>query len=230
MKDVPVVPAQGIIQAAVLPRASALDLLVCKDPHLFEDPARRPVTIATGSIRRRAQWLHRYPADTVVDLRGNINTRLHHLAENDWDGAIFAAAGLERTGLRPGTSFELDWMLPAPAQGAIMVVCREGDGETARALAPLNDAPTALCTFIEREFLSALMGGCSTPISAYARIESGDVLFEGNVLTTDGKDKLSVEKKAPAGAARDLGKEAGKELLDRGAGTVLAQIRAAGIR
>lgn len=230
MKDVPVVPAAGVLQAAVLPRASAADLLVCKDPRLFQDPDRRPATIATGSVRRKAQWLHRYPDDTITGLRGNINTRLHQLTENDWDGAIFAAAGLERTGLRPGTSFELDWMLPAPAQGAIMVVGREGDTEMQDALAPLNDETTALCTFIERQFLAALMGGCSTPISAHARLENGRILFEGNIVSPDGKDKLSVRREAAPHQAGELGNKAGAELMEQGAKDILARIKAAGIK
>ena len=84
-------------------------------------------TIATRSIRRIAQWLHRYPNSFIENLRGNVNTRLRKLKESNWYGAIFAAAGLERINLRPANSIDLDWMLPAPAQGAIMVVCRTND-------------------------------------------------------------------------------------------------------
>ncbi len=141
MKDVPTRLPDGIVQAAVLQRASFKDILVYKrdsipgfDWNFFRAADQENIqtqlpsfTIATSSIRRRAQWLHRFPGHQLENLRGNVNTRLRKLAEHSWNGAVFAAAGLERIGLRPDDSVELDWMLPAPAQGAIMVVCREGD-------------------------------------------------------------------------------------------------------
>ena len=124
--------------------------------------------IATSSVRRKAQWLNRYPHHTIETLRGNVNTRLRKLKESNWHGAIFAAAGLERINLLPENSIELDWMLPAPAQGAIMVVCREDDDYCLHACIHFNDIRTALCTRIERDFLRTLLGGCSTPISGLA--------------------------------------------------------------
>src|SRR5690606_34545087 len=133
------------------------------------------MVIATSSTRRRAQWLHRYPADKIENLRGNVNTRLQKVSDNDWQGAIFAAAGLERIGLRPENAIELDWMLPAPAQGAITAVCRKDDDYSLASCANFHDPDTALCTGIERDFLRALLGGCSTPISALARTENGQV-------------------------------------------------------
>ena len=99
MKDVPTVLPEGIIQAAVLKRANYNDILVLKDTEEFF--AQKEAVIATGSLRRTAQWLDRYPTHTLVDLRGNVNTRLQKLSDNNWDGAIFAAAGLERIGKRP---------------------------------------------------------------------------------------------------------------------------------
>ena len=128
MKDVPTQLPKGIQQAAVLQRASWKDLLVVRDDSSFMDDRDSSAVIATSSIRRRAQWLNRYPNHTLVNLRGNINTRLAKVKESEWNGAIFAAAGVDRINIRPENSIELDWMLPAPAQGAIMVVCR-GDDE-----------------------------------------------------------------------------------------------------
>jgi hydroxymethylbilane synthase len=123
MKDVPIQMAQGIVEAAVLPRANFMDILVPKNGTEFlSDPAHAAL-IATSSIRRKAQWLHRYPHHRITNLRGNVNTRLRKLEEENWDGAIFAAAGLERINLRPASAIELDWMLPAPAQGAILPRC-----------------------------------------------------------------------------------------------------------
>src|SRR5215203_2476056 len=127
MKDVPTQLAQGIRQAAVLKRASYKDIFVYKQSADFLADFSSEATIATGSVRRIAQWLNRYPHHKVENLRGNVNTRLRKVQDNDWNGAIFAAAGLERIHLRPRKSVDLDWMLPAPAQGAIMVVCREED-------------------------------------------------------------------------------------------------------
>jgi hydroxymethylbilane synthase len=86
-----------------------------------------PLTIATSSVRRIAQWLNRYPNTTIENLRGNVNTRLNKVATHNWNGAIFAAAGIERINVRPENSVDLDWMLPAPAQGAIVVVCRKDE-------------------------------------------------------------------------------------------------------
>src|SRR5690606_1817027 len=151
----------------------------------FLDDSESDAVIATGSIRRIAQWLHRYPKHQLVNLRGNVNTRLRKLQENNWQGAIFAAAGLERINLRPEKSIELDWMLPAPAQGAIMVTSRIDDEEIKQICIQFNDEATSICTRVERDFLAALLGGCSTPISAFARIAGDDLLFEGNILTVD---------------------------------------------
>src|SRR3954447_7830158 len=167
MKDVPTQLAKGISQAAVLSRASYKDILVYKSKAIIEtwqltklvlnSPLGVGGTIATSSIRRKAQWLHRYPNHTIENLRGNINTRLKKIDEHNWNGAIFAAAGLERIQLRPGNAIELDWMLPAPAQGAIMIVCRTEDDKTKEVCSTLNHEPTALCTKIERDFLKTLM-------------------------------------------------------------------------
>lgn len=220
MKDVPTMMAKGIAQAAVLPRASFADILV---PGPKYSPERDSATcvIATSSIRRKAQWLHRYPNDSIENLRGNVNTRLQKVAESNWHGAIFAAAGLERLGLRPSDAIDLSWMLPAPAQGAIIVVCREGDSFCSEACALFNHTNTALCAEIERDFLRALMGGCSTPISALAQVVGGNVVFKGNVLSPDGASKMDIEKTMQIGDAATMGVIAGKEMLANGAKDLL---------
>jgi hydroxymethylbilane synthase len=238
MKDVPTQLPKGIITAAVLKRASYKDLLVYKGelPEILSEERNSashspltidhsPLTIATSSIRRKAQWLNRYPHHTIDNLRGNVNTRLKKLAESHWNGAIFAAAGLERIGLRPEGSIELDWMLPAPAQGAIVVVCRENDKYAFDACQLFNDEHTALCTAIERDFLRALLGGCSTPISALASIVNGQVHFEGNILSLDGKEKATIEKTITINNSNNLGSIAAKELLANGGQVIADQIR-----
>lgn len=225
MKDVPTQLAGGIQQAAVLPRASYKDLFVYKkDIAFLEDPDSR-ATIATGSVRRMAQWLHRYPFHQVENLRGNVNTRLRKVEENNWEGGIFAAAGLERIGLRPEKSIELDWMLPAPAQGAILVVCREGDAPAFEACQSFHDEATALCTKIERDFLSTLMGGCSTPIAALAEIREGSLCFRGNILSPDGRQKASIEKTLPVSDASALGRLAASDILADGGQAIVEKIR-----
>ena len=134
-------------------------------------------------------------------------------------------AGLERIGLRPEKSIVLDWMLPAPAQGAIFVACREEDEESFSLLQPLNDPDTALCTKIERDFLRTLLGGCSTPISALAEVEEGDVYFSGQLLSPDGVQNVTIEKILPVEIATEIGKTAADELLERGGQAIVDSIR-----
>ncbi|HEU4902871.1 MAG TPA: hydroxymethylbilane synthase [Flavisolibacter sp.] len=229
MKDVPTQLAQGIQQAAVLKRASYKDIFVYKHSADFLADFSSEATIATGSVRRIAQWLNRYPKHKVENLRGNVNTRLRKVQDNDWNGAIFAAAGLERIHLRPEKSIDLDWMLPAPAQGAIMVVCREGDDPAFEACQSFNDEATALCTKIERDFLRALMGGCSTPISALAEVIDGAVLLKGNVVSPDGKNKAEVEKTIALADAANLGMTAAREILLNGGQAIADRIRKKGL-
>ncbi len=216
MKDVPVQLARGIRQSAVLKRASHKDIFVYKGSIDFLEQPGSSAIIATSSIRRKAQWLHRYPQHRFEILRGNVNTRLRKVAENDWNGAIFAAAGLERIQLRPSNSIELDWMLPAPAQGAIMVVCRQEDDFSFQACQAFNDQDTALCVKSERDFLKALLGGCSTPISALASIVNSEIHFEGNIVLPDGAKKASVNLQIPIKEVEGLGTLAAKNILENG--------------
>jgi hydroxymethylbilane synthase len=225
MKDVPTRLPEDVQQAAVLKRGPVHDLLVYKKDLDFLRRKDGPVRVATSSIRRTAQWLHKYPTHQIHNLRGNVNTRLRKLAEEDWDAAIFAQAGLERIQLRPENSIVLDWMLPAPAQGAILVACREEDEQSFTYCQPLNDPDTALCTRIERDFLRTLLGGCSTPISALAEIEDGDVYFSGQLLSLDGRQNVTIEKILPAEIADGIGRTAAEELLERGGKEIADKIK-----
>ena len=227
MKDVPTQLPQGIKTAAVLKRGPVHDLLVFKKDTDFLHQKDRIARIATSSIRRKAQWLHKYPNHQILNLRGNVNTRLRKLSEEDWDAAIFAQAGLERIHLRPENSLVLDWMLPAPAQGAILVACRDEDEETSLVCQPLNDENTAICTRIERDFLRTLLGGCSTPISALAEIEDGELYFDGHILSLDGSKKVEIEKILPLDMANGIGRLAAEELLERGGREIADSIRKA---
>jgi hydroxymethylbilane synthase len=227
MKDVPTQLAVGITLAAVLKRATYKDVLIFKgnrnkiEEHLNSPFATSnpiiigsPFTIATSSIRRKALWHNRYRGDRIENLRGNVNTRLRKIDANEWDGAIFAAAGVERINLRPENSIDLDWMLPAPAQGAITIACRNEDDYAFNASQLLNDQATAICTRTERDFLRTLSGGCSTPISALAVIEDDKIIFKGSLCSVDGKQKLEIEKESYIENANKLGVTAGKEILE----------------
>ena len=256
MKDVPTQLATGIMQAAVLKRASYKDILVyhpdinSRDTPIMEvsemvntggagdsmefrlkEHPENPgtpgdVIIGTSSVRRIAQWLNRFPDHKIENLRGNVNTRLRKLKESNWHGAIFAAAGLERIDLRPVHSVDLNWMLPAPAQGAIMIVCREGDNAAFDACQSFNDEPTALCTKIEKDFLRVLMGGCSTPISALAEIKDNQVHFLGNICVPDGSDLTSIGFVMDIDSSKDMGEKVAQSLLsDPRAQSIIKKVR-----
>ena len=216
MKDVPTVLPEGIIQAAVLKRANYSDIIVLKDTEEFF--ARKEATIATGSLRRKAMWLNRFPTHTVVDLRGNVNTRLKKLEDNNWDGAIFAAAGLERIGKRPGGAVNLSWMISAPAQGAIMVASLAEDDYIKDACEQLNHYETEVCVTIERDFLHRLEGGCTAPIGAIAYVDekTQEVNFKGVLLSKDGKKKIEVAKTAPLNKHRYLAQDCADYVINRG--------------
>ena len=223
MKDVPTQLPKGIVQAAVLERANTHDILVHKGLSFLD--IARPATIATGSLRRKAQWLHRYPDHKVVDLRGNVNTRLIKLIENDWQGAIFAQAGLERIKLLPKDALLLDWMVPAPAQGAMVVAAKEEDAFSIAALANLNDKNTEITTTIEREFLRTLEGGCTAPIGALATIKDRSVHFEGVLFSLDGRQRICVKKEVKLSEAKGLGQVCAQEVLKEGGDKLMQEIR-----
>jgi len=224
MKDVPTALPKGIVQAAVLERANVLDILVHKGNLDFLD---KEATIATGSLRRQAQWWNKYPNHTVVNLRGNVNTRMQKLKENDWNGAVFAAAGLERINLKPDSFINLDWMIPAPAQGAMVVLAMENDGFTIDAVSQLNDIETEICTYIERQFLRTLEGGCTAPIGALAKyIEEEDTIeFKGVLLSIDGKQKLEIEKSVDISDWKKLGFNSAQEILENGGAKLMKEIK-----
>lgn len=240
-KDVPTQLAKGLVVAAVLKRDAYTDILVYKGEKndLFHNLNiqngnwQKPdagfsgsaLTVATSSVRRRAQWLNRYPHHNIDNLRGNVITRLKKLEDSNWSGAIFAAAGLERIGVRPKNSIDLDWMLPAPAQGTVVVVCREEDMELRKECSRFNDADTALCTGIERSFLRTLMGGCSTPISALASIEGDTLTFRCNIISPDGKIKIEEERTVAVNDSGNIGKIAAEDILQKGGDTIIQSIR-----
>ena len=234
MKDVPTALPIGIVQAAVLERADVADILAHKGGLTFLE---QNAIIATGSLRRQAQWLNKYPNHTVVDLRGNVNTRLQKLTDNEWNGAVFAAAGLERLGFISdktikspsfdGIGEALDWMIPAPAQGAMVVLAMADDAFTLDALSQLNHIETEICTYIERQFLRTLEGGCTAPIGAIATYneEADRFNFTGVLLSIDGKQKLEIHKTVDVSQWKKLGYELAQEILAQGGTALMAEIK-----
>lgn len=192
MKDVPTALPEGIVVGAVLKRGNPHDVLVYKGDLSFLEA--EIATIATSSLRRKAQWLHRHPHHNIESLRGNVNTRLQKLTDNPWNGAIFAAAGLERINKLPEKHLVLDWMLPAPAQGAIVVVVREDNVALQKKLLPLHDDYTYIATQLERDFLRALEGGCTAPIGAFAEFKDEKLYFKGGLWSEDGKESSVINE------------------------------------
>ena len=225
LKDVPTELPKGIIQAAVLKRGNVKDVLVYKNNEEFL--SQKNAVIATGSLRRKAQWLHRYPTHTLVDLRGNVNTRLQKLKDNDWNGAVFAAAGLGRIGLTPEETIPLDWMVPAPAQGAVMIAALTEDEETRAICTEINHDETQICTSIERQFLRLLEGGCSAPIGALATIKNEEVHFQGVLLSLDGKRKIEVKRVEKLGRHHQIAKYCADFIIERGGKRLMEQLKPA---
>nr|WP_315176659.1 hydroxymethylbilane synthase [uncultured Flavobacterium sp.] len=224
MKDVPTALPQGIVQAAVLERANTLDILVHKGNLDFLEGSG---TIATGSLRRQAQWLNKYPNHKVVDLRGNVNTRMQKLKDSDWNGAVFAAAGLERINLKPTDFINLDWMIPAPAQGAMVVVAMAEDEFCREAVSELNDIESEVCTHIERQFLRRLEGGCTAPIGALAKYNEDEdtIHFEGVLFSIDGQQKIAINKVVPIEEWKNLGYHSAEEILNNGGTELMKMIK-----
>ena len=152
-----------------------------------------------------------------MDIRGNIDTRIQKLKDSNWDAAIFAAAGLIRLELEYEIAQSLDWMLHAPAQGAIAVVYPEGDEAIFTALQYLHHIETAACTLAERDFLNELSGGCSAPVGAEVHIKEGEMHFHGVVLDTEGKEKIEIEMSKSLEEAQGIGREAAQLALAQGA-------------
>ena len=221
MKDVPTLLPSELTTAFVPKRGNPLDVVVVK----HERPKNKGRVIATSSLRRQAQWLNQHPKDSVVPLRGNMQTRLNKLNNENWDGAIFALAGLERLEIPIQNSLSLDWMIPAPAQGALMVVGRESDKKMISQLQSLNHVPTVLCVKAERDFLRTLQGGCSAPIGALASVDNDKIRFKGCLTDLDGKVHVEVEEVFET-KTQNIGEKAAKILLkQKGAAALLNKIK-----
>ena len=227
LKDVPTRLEPGLALAAVTEREPAADALIVADGmprSLDELPAG--ARIGTSSLRRRAQLLARRRDIEVLDLRGNVDTRLAQVMAGKYDAIILALAGLKRLGLTEHVAETLSgsgW-LPAVGQGALAIVCREDDETTRRALASLDHRATRLATTAERAFLRELEGGCQVPIAALAEVSGEQIELQGLVASLDGQQVLRGQ--GTGSDAEATGRALGHDLLERGAGAILAAVRA----
>jgi hydroxymethylbilane synthase len=226
LKDLPTELPAGLTIGAVLPRGDVRDAFVSNGAKSLA--ALPPgAAVGTSSLRRQAQ-VRRLRSDLrVIDLRGNVETRLNKIAQGAADAGLLALAGLERLGLtnRITAVLAVDEMLPAVAQGAIGILCRADDRATLERLAPLDDATTAACIACERRFLAALEGSCKTPIAGLAEIAGDALRFRGLILTPDGSAWHEVDITGAADRAEELGEAAGLDLLARAGPAFMASIR-----
>jgi hydroxymethylbilane synthase len=223
LKDLPTQPVTGLVLAAVPPRGPTGDAFVSRRHARFDDLPSQ-ATVATSSLRRRSQALHRRPDLNLVSIRGNVETRLRKLDEQNLDGLILAQAGLERLALAGVITEILDpqWMLPAVGQGALGLECRTDDPTTLALLAPLNDFPTRQAVLAERALLRGLGGGCLVPIGAAGVVRDDRLSLRGAVLSPDGMHRVADEIAGLAAEAEMLGRRLAEVLLARGADALLA--------
>jgi hydroxymethylbilane synthase len=232
LKDVPTRVPDGLEIVAVGRREDPRDVLLLppgQSGALADLPAG--ARVGTSSLRRRAQLCAARPDLSVLDLRGNLNTRLAKLDRGDYDAIVLAAAGVLRLGWEARIAAYLDpaeW-LPAVGQGALGVVARSGDERVRALLASFHDPLTAACTAAERAFLAALEGGCQIPIGALATLDDEGLTLHGLVADVDGtdvlRDSVFVAGDAWTAASAEAGRELAARMLELGAGEVLARVR-----
>ena len=221
-KDLPAEEDEGFTIAAVPEREDPADVLICREP----GELRGGALIGTSSVRRRAQLLAAFPGLEVVDLRGNVQTRLRKLEDGEVDAAVLAAAGLSRLGLEPDNAraLPLAMMVPAPGQGCLAVQTRDDDADTIAAVAPLDHAPSHRALDAERSLMWRLGGGCALPLGALATVGVEAIALTAVIATTDGTTVLRVETQGPT--PEDAAALAAKELIDQGAERILDDVEA----
>ena len=225
MKDVTVSLPQGLTIAAVCERENPQDAFVSSQYSALEqmpDGAK----VGTSSLRRRSQIAHYFPHLEIVELRGNVNTRLAKLDNGEYDAIILAAAGLIRLGMedRVKQCIPVEQCLPAVGQGIVGIECRQEDAAIMELLSTLNNEQSNQCLLAERRMNEVLNGGCQVPIAGYAVLEKDEIWLRGLVAEMDGSKLLFEEARAKASQAVDLGTEVAEGLLRQGANTILNKI------
>lgn len=225
LKDMPTVLPEGLCLTAITTRANVGDAFVSNKYASFSELPQGAV-LGTSSLRRKAQLLAVRPDLKIVDLRGNVDTRLRKLDEGQMDAIILAAAGLERLGHadRIREIIPTTVCLPAVGQGALAIECRSDNKEVREMLAFLNDLPTKQATDAERAFLGLIEGGCQVPIGVHAEVENNNVKIEAVIASLDGSKVLRNNITGPAVNAADLGRKLGQQMLAEGGEQILADI------
>lgn len=225
LKDMPTVLPEGLCLTAITTRANVGDAFVSNKYASFSELPQGAV-LGTSSLRRKAQLLAVRPDLKIVDLRGNVDTRLRKLDEGQMDAIILAAAGLERLGHadRIREIIPTTVCLPAVGQGALAIECRSDNKEVRDMLAFLNDLPTKQATDAERAFLGLIEGGCQVPIGVHAEVENDNVKIEAVIASLDGSKVLRNNITGSAVNAADLGRKLGQQMLAEGGEQILADI------
>ena len=227
LKDMPTELPGGLALGAILQRADARDALVARDSKSTLASLPPGSHIGTSSLRRRAQVLARRPDLKVVDLRGNVDTRLRKLRDGVCDGAVLAVAGLARLGYanRISEHLPVDVMVPAPGQGALCIEVRDHDAAIQTTIAPLDHRETHLATMAERAFLCRLEGGCRVPIGAYAEVNGDQIYLRGLVASPDGTRLVRDETRGETVQAARLGLELAERVLSAGGAAILEEVQ-----
>ncbi|WP_205675916.1 hydroxymethylbilane synthase [Acinetobacter calcoaceticus] len=222
MKDVPMALPEGLALAVICEREDPLDAFVSNQFEKFAD-LPQGAKVGTSSLRRKSQILKQRPDLQIIDLRGNVGTRLAKLDDGQYDAIILASAGLKRLGLSERIRHCLtpDISLPAVGQGALGLECRAADNEVLALIQPLLHQETDVCVRAERAFNAYLEGGCQVPIAGYATLQNGQIHIEGRVGSADGQTLLRAELTDEASNAQQLGENLARNLLDQGAGELL---------
>ena len=225
LKDMPTVLPEGLCLTAITERANAGDAFVSNKYNSIEELPEGSV-LGTSSLRRRAQLLARRPDLKIVDLRGNVDTRLKKLDEGQMDAIILAAAGLTRLGYadRIKEIIPQSYCLPAVGQGALAIECRTDNFKVRQMLDFLNDTATKQATDAERAFLGLLEGGCQVPIGVHAEVNEGHIAMEAVIASLDGSTVLRDTAEGNAADAVTLGRALGQKMLDNGGREILAAI------
>jgi len=222
MKDVPMALPEGLSLAVICEREDPLDAFVSNSYKSF-DELPQGAKVGTSSLRRKTQILKQRPDLKIIDLRGNVGTRLSKLDSGLYDAIILASAGLKRLGLaeRIRHTLQPEISLPAVGQGALGLECRATDQVVLDLILPLLHAETDVCVRAERAFNAYLEGGCQVPIAGYATLNQGQLHIEGRVGSVDGVTLLKVQLSGAPEQAEQLGVSLAQKLLEQGAGDLL---------
>lgn len=220
LKDLPTVSEDGMALAAVPDRAPRADVIVCRDGERLEalDQLPEGARIGTGSPRRQAQLLHLRPDLTMLEIRGNLQTRFKKLDDGEYDAIVLAEAGLRRLEMDHRISFQIptDVVMPAVGQGAIGVECRSDDASTKQILAKLTNSDVWQAITAERALLRELRAGCHAPLGAWTELDDGQLTLNAVLLSADGKIRLTAQDCRPSDAAESLGVSVAERLIAAG--------------